>query len=68
MKGWVVEKIDFYSSADYNTISVVFADKTSLNLHIEILTPEFEIRADLEGSRDGNFRVIKKWPVIRSKS
>lgn len=67
MKGRVVEKIEFYSSSDYNTLSVIFADQTSLNL--EIVTTGFEIRADLERrSRRGNYGVIKRWPAIRSES
>lgn len=67
MKGRVVEKIEFYSSTDYNTLAVIFADQTSLDL--EIVTAGFEIRADLERrSRAGNYRVIKRWPPIRSES
>ena len=67
MKGRVVEKIEFYSSTDYNTLSVIFADQTSLNL--EIVTTGFEIRADLERrSRARNYRVIKRWPAIRAES
>ena len=67
MKGRVVEKIEFYSSTDYNTLTVIFADHTSLDL--EIVTTGFEIRADLERrSRAGNYRVIKRWPAIRSES
>ena len=66
MKGRVVEKIEFYSSTDYNTLAVIFADQTSLDL--EIVTTGFEIRADLERrSRAGNYGVVKRWPAIRSE-
>lgn len=64
MKGRVVEKIELFSTAEFHSVNVFFADKTSLLLAIE---PGFEVHAELESARAGEPQVIKRWAPIRSE-
>jgi hypothetical protein len=64
MKGRVVEKIEFFSTAEFHSVNVFFADKTSLLLAIE---PRFELHAELESARSGEPQVTKRWPPICSE-
>lgn len=64
MKGRVVEKIEFFSTAEFHSVNVFFADKTSLLLAIE---PRFELHAELESDREGEPQVTKRWQPIRSE-
>lgn len=64
MKGRTVEKIEFFSTAEYHSINVFFADKSSLNLAIDM---GFEVHAELESDRPGEPQITKRWPPIRSQ-
>jgi hypothetical protein len=58
MKGRVLEKITFYSSGDWHSISVKFQDKTVLDLGI---TPGFSVEAKLEDHGEDSVRITKRW-------
>lgn len=64
MKGRVVEKIEFFSTAEFHSVNLFFADKTSLILGIEA---GFELHADLGSDREGEPQITKRWPPIRSE-
>jgi hypothetical protein len=64
MKGRVVEKIEFFSTAEFHSVNLFFADKTSLVVGIE---PGFEVHVDLESAQSGEPQITKRWPPIRSE-
>lgn len=67
MKGRTLEKVEFSTSSDYHAITLFFADKTSLDLEIE-LEPAFRLQPELMRWKEGNGRRIKGWPAIRSET
>ncbi len=62
--GKVVELVQIFTSGDYNSISVRFQDKTSLDFAIDT---GFTIDTDYTDWKTGNMRRIKRWPLIRSE-
>lgn len=64
MKGRVLEKVEFFSTAEFHSVNLFFADKTSLVLGIE---PGFEVHVDLENAQSGEPQITKRWPPIRSE-
>ena len=63
-KGKVVELVQIFTSGDYNSISVRFQDKTSLDFAIDT---GFTVDTDYTDWKTGNMRRIKRWPIIRSE-
>jgi hypothetical protein len=62
LKGKVVEFAEFYTVGDYHSIDLRFNDKTMLHFVIE---PGFTLETDYASVKTGNWRCLKKWPVIR---
>ena len=67
LRGRVVETFEFYSSDEYHYVSVRFDDQTEFFFAIEV---ENRLRAspELVKWKEGNSRVLKRWPAIRSES
>lgn len=65
VKGKVVEYVEIYNSSDYHSIDVRFQDKTALHF---VIDPGFLLETEYDDWKTGNFRRIKRWPVIRSAS
>jgi len=63
MKGRTVEKIEFSSMPDFHNLMITFTDKTSLNLIIE---PYLLIDSHFSDTKNGDQRILKRWPTIRS--
>jgi hypothetical protein len=63
MKGRIVDKIEFYTTADFHGLIIDFQDKTSLSLTIE---PGFLLCSKLLDRSTGTERVRKRWRGVRS--
>jgi hypothetical protein len=63
VKGKVVEYVEIYNSGDYHSIDIRFQDKTALHF---VIDPGFLLETEYDDWKTGNFRRIKRWPVIRS--
>jgi hypothetical protein len=62
-KGKIVESVEI--DADVNAITILFQDKTALSFKLE---PGLTIFPDLSDWKTGNWRGIKRWRALRSKS
>jgi hypothetical protein len=65
VKGKTVDLIEVFVCADYNCVDVRFDDKTSLTFAIE---PAFTLETEHADWKTSDWRLIKKWPLIHSKS
>jgi hypothetical protein len=63
-KGKPLERIEFFTSSNYHCIDVRFEDKTVFHF---IIDPTFTLDADYSDWKTGNWRPIKRWPVIHSE-
>ena len=63
VKGKKLEEVDFSTSAEDHSITLVFEDKTALRFDIE---PGFTMFADYADWKTGDVRVIRRWPGVRS--
>lgn len=64
-QGKVVDYVQVFTSGGYNSISVRFQDKTSLDFAIDTC---FTLDTDYTDWKTGNMRLIKRWPLIHSES
>src|SRR5437660_4807307 len=65
VKGKTVDFVEVFICADYNCVDVRFDDKTSMNFVIE---PAFTLETEHADWKTGDWRPIKRWPLIRSES
>ena len=65
VKGKTVDFVEVFICADYNCVDVRFDDKTSMNFVIE---PAFTLETEHADWKTGNWRPIKRWPLIHSES
>jgi hypothetical protein len=63
-KGKPLERIEFFTSGEYHCIDVRFEDKTVFHF---IIDPTFTLETDYSDWKTGDWRPIKRWPVIRSE-
>jgi len=63
IKGKPVDYIEFFTMGEYHSIDVRFQDKTTLHFVIE---PGFTLETEYADWKTGNWRPIKRWPLIRS--
>ena len=64
VKGKTTEKVEFFTTGEYHSITIDFEDKTSLNFEIE---PGFTINAELQQHRKDETEVLLEWPPIPSE-
>ncbi len=64
IQGRTVEKVQLCTSASYNSVSILFEDKTDLTLVIDSL---LTFQADYYDWKTGSQKVLKSWPVVRSE-
>ena len=64
-KGKALDYIEFFTMGEYHCIDVAFEDKTAMHLVIE---PSFTMDTSYADWKTGNWRPLKKWPLIRSAS
>ncbi|HEV8490686.1 MAG TPA: hypothetical protein VGR76_00395 [Candidatus Angelobacter sp.] len=62
-QGRTVEKVALCTDSDFPCISIRFQDKTDLTV---VIDPWLTFKADYSRWKDGNQKVLKRWPVFRS--
>jgi len=62
-RGLTVEKVALSTDSDFPCISIRFQDNTDLTV---VIDPWLTFQADYSRWKDGNQKVLKRWPVIRS--
>jgi hypothetical protein len=62
-RGRTVEKVVLSTDSDFPCISIRFQDKTDLTV---VIDPWLTFQADYSRWKDGNQKVLKRWPVFRS--
>jgi hypothetical protein len=65
VKGKLVDFVEVYTAGDYHAIDVRFQDKTALHF---IIDPCFILETDYADWKTGNWRPIKRWPLIHSET
>ncbi len=63
--GKTVDFVEIYCAADYHGIDIRFKDKTVLTF---VIDPGFALEIKHSDWKTGNWRPIKKWPLIHSQS
>jgi hypothetical protein len=63
VRGLTVEKVALNTDSDFPCISIRFQDNTDLTV---VIDPWLTFRADYSRWKDGNQKVLKRWPVFRS--
>jgi hypothetical protein len=64
-QGKPLDYIEFFTAGEYHSIAVCFQDKTVMHFVIE---PGFTVEPEYSDWKTGNWRRIKRWPLIRSQS
>jgi hypothetical protein len=67
LRGRVVETVEFYSSDEYHYVSVRFDDQTEFFFDIEIEN-RLKVQPELMKCKEGNSRVLKRWPTFRTEN
>jgi hypothetical protein len=62
-RGRTVEKVELSTDSDFPCISIRFKDNTDLTF---VIDPALTFQADYSGWKDGEQKVLKRWPVFRS--
>jgi hypothetical protein len=63
-QGKPLDYIEFFTAGEYHSIDVRFQDKTAMHFVIE---PGFTLETEYADWKTGNWRRIKRWPLIRSQ-
>jgi hypothetical protein len=63
VKGLTVEKVALSTDSDFPCISIRFQDNTDLTV---VIDPWLTFQADYSRCKDGNQKVLKRWPLFRS--
>ena len=62
-RGRTVEMVELNLDSDFHCISIRFQDETDLTF---VIDPWLTFRADYSRWKDGEQKVLKRWPVFRS--
>ena len=65
VKGKPVDLIEVFTAGGAHSIDVRFQDKTAIHFAIE---PGFILETEYADWKTGNWRPIKRWPLIRSET
>jgi len=65
VKGKIVDYVEFHTSSESHDIDITFQDKTALHFSID---PGFLVETEFVDWKTGNWRPIKRWPLLRSRS
>jgi len=63
IKGKPVDFVEVFTAGEYHAIDVRFQDKTALHF---VIDPGFTLETEYADWKSGNWRPIKRWPLIRS--
>jgi len=64
-KGKTIDFVEVFTAGEYHAIDVRFQDKTALHF---IIDPGFIMETELADWKTGNWRPIKRWPLIHSET
>ncbi len=64
-KSKIVDFVEVFTTGEYHSIDVRFQDKTSLHF---VIDPGFTLETEHANWKTGNWRPIKRWPLIHSES
>jgi hypothetical protein len=62
-RGRTVERVELSTDSDFPCISIRFQDNTDLTV---VIDPWLTFQADYSRWKNGNQKVLKRWPVFRS--
>jgi hypothetical protein len=65
VKGKLVDLVEVFTSGENHAIDVRFHDKTALHF---VIDPGFTLETEYADWKTGNWRPIKRWPLIRSET
>jgi hypothetical protein len=65
IKGKPVDFVEVFTAGEYHSIDVRFQDKTALHF---VIDPGFTLETEYADWKSGNWRPIKRWPLIRSET
>jgi len=64
-KSKTVDFVEVFTAGEYHSIDVRFQDKTALHF---VIDPGFTLETEHADWKTGNWRQVKRWPVIHSES
>jgi hypothetical protein len=65
IKGKPVDFVEVFTAGEYHAIDVRFQDKTALHF---VIDPGFILETEYADWKSGNWRPIKRWPLIHSET
>ena len=65
IKGKTVDLVQIFTAGESHSIAVRFQDKTTLHF---VIDPGFTLETEYADWKTGNWRPIKRWPLIHSES
>ena len=65
VKGKPVDFVEVFTAGEYHAIDVRFQDKTVLHF---VIDPGFILETEYSDWKTGNWRPIKRWPLIHSET
>src|SRR4029077_3133936 len=65
VKGKPVDFVEVFTAGEYHSINVRFQDKTALHF---VIDPGFILETEYADWKTGNWRPIKRWPLIHSET
>src|SRR4029077_21089808 len=65
VKGKVVDLVEVFTAGENHAIDIRFQDKTSLHF---VIDPGFILETEYADWKTGNWRPIKRWPLIHSET
>ena len=65
IKGKPVDFVEVFTAGEYHAIDVRFQDKTALHF---VIDPGFILETEYADWKTGNWRPIKRWPLIHSET
>jgi hypothetical protein len=65
VKNKPVDFVEVFTTGEYHSIDVRFQDKTVLHF---VINPGFSLETEYGDGKTGNWRRIKRWPLIHSET
>jgi hypothetical protein len=65
VKGKLVDFVEVFTAGEHHSIDVRFQDKTALHF---VINPGFTLETEYADWKTGNWRPIKRWPLIHSET
>ena len=65
VKGKLVDLVEIFTAGESHSIEVRFQDKTALHF---VIDPGFILETEYADWKTGNWRPIKRWPLIHSET